>query len=75
MGNSNYHLDQMIEAINRSSMRMVTLLQLAEVTIITDNSNNNDNFVINETNNYHDEGEGVDIADDDATENNYINNR
>ena len=70
MGNSNYHLDQMIEAINRSSMRMVILLQLAEVTIITDNSNNNYDFVINETHDYHDEGEGVDIADDDATEKN-----
>ena len=70
MGNSNYHLDQMIQAINRSSMRMVTLLQLSKVTTITGNSNNNDDFEINETHNYRDEGECVDIADDDATENN-----
>ena len=68
MGNYNYRLNQIIEAINRSSMRMVTLPQGSEVTTITDNSNNNDDFGIHETHDYHDEGEGVDIDDDDATE-------
>ena len=44
MGNYNYRLNQIIEAINRSSMRMVTLPQGSEVATITDNSNNNDDL-------------------------------
>ena len=67
-GNSNYNLDQIIEAINRLSRRMETLLQRAKTATHTGNSKNNNDPRVNETLDYHDEGEGVDIYDEDTTE-------
>ena len=60
-GNSNYNLDQIIEAINRLSRRMETLLQRAKTATHTGNSKNNNDPRVNETLDYHDEGEGVDV--------------
>ena len=51
--NSNYHLDQRIEVINRSSRKMETLLQGAKIVTRTGNSNNYDENLINKTHDYH----------------------
>ena len=68
MGDSNYHLDQIIEAINRSSRRMEILLRGKKTTTSTGNSNSNDDYGANKIHDYHDEGEGVDISDEYETE-------
>ena len=49
-------------------MRIVISLQVSTNTTITGNSNNNDDACINKIHEYCNEGERVDISDEDATE-------
>ena len=61
LGNSNFRPYQKIETINRLSRSMETLLQGANITTSTGGSNNDGDSGINETHDYHNEGEGVDL--------------
>ena len=67
MMNYNYRQDQITEWINSSSRMMETLLQGSTTATSIGSSNNNGDSGINETHDYHDEGDGVDIADEDRT--------
>ena len=69
-----YNLDKIIESINRPPRSMEALLPVETTATPTSNSINNYDARINETREYWDEWEVVDIAHEDATEVKYINN-
>ena len=68
MGYSDGRSDQILESINNSSRRVWTLVQVATITTSTGNINNYDDVGINETHDYRNEEEGVNIDDEDEVE-------
>ena len=68
MGNYNDHLYQIIETINRLSRKMETLLQGETIATSTGKINNNDDACINKIYEYHDEETGINIFDEEKTE-------
>ena len=63
MDNSNYQLDKIIEEMKRSLRRIKTILQRETISTMNDNSNNNDDYGVNQKHDYWNEEEDVDIHD------------